>query len=137
MQRSNGTFGRRSDRPLTGRRSAPAFTSEVFTVLTFTHSIDRRGVAVRFSDKPDERIRRMLKASGFRWAPSAGLWWRSRVQGAADFIGALERAIGPRRPDGPCWRCQAPEGYFRNRGAATPVWCDSCAAAMADPPDRS
>ena len=105
-------------------------------MLTFTHSIDRRGVELRFSEKPDARIRGMLKASGFRWAPAAGLWWRSRVQGAADFIGALERAIGPRRPDGDCWRCQSPEGYFRYRGAATPVWCDGC-AVLADAPARA
>lgn len=31
-----------------------------------------------------------------------------------------------RRPVAPCWICHAPEGYFRARGAATPVWCDAC-----------
>jgi hypothetical protein len=97
-------------------------------MVTCTHSIDRRGVAVRFSEKPDERIRGMLKASGFRWAPAAGLWWRRRIEGAADFLAALDRAIGPRRPDGPCCHCKAPEGFFRRYGAATPVYCDACHA---------
>jgi hypothetical protein len=96
--------------------------------LTFTHAIGP-GVRIRFSAKPDIRIRDMLKANGFRWSPAGGDWWRTRVQGAADFLAALDRAIGP-RPDGLCWRCQAPEGYFRPRGAATPVYCDACHAAL-------
>jgi hypothetical protein len=107
-------------------------------VLTFTHSIGL-GVRIRFSAKPDGRIRDMLKANGFRWSPSAGEWWRVRVPGAADFLAALDRAVNPRRPDGACWRCQSPEGYFRPRGAATPVYCDACHAALSAPPapDRS
>ncbi len=106
-------------------------------MLTFTHSIGL-GVRIRFSAKPDTRIRDLLKANGFRWSPAAGEWWRVRVAGAADFLAALDRAINPRRPDGPCWRCQAPEGYFRPQGAATPVYCDACHAALtAGPgPDR-
>src|SRR5260370_31868116 len=124
-----------------GARPAPAPTSEVSTVLTFKHAIDRRGVELRFSEKPDERIRAMLKANGFRWAPSAGVWWRRRIEGTADFLDALRKAlfVGPPRPDGPCWRCKAPAGFFRPRGAATPVYCDACAAiretpAPPDPP---
>ncbi len=72
----------------------------------------------------------MLKANGFRWSPSAGQWWRRRITGTADFLAALDRAIGPRRPDGACWQCQAPEGYFRPYGAATPVYCDACHKAQ-------
>ena len=94
-------------------------------MLTFKHSIGP-DVRLTFSDKPDARIRSMLKANGFRWSSQNGFWWRSRIAGAADFIGALDRAIGPRRPDGACWMCGAPEGYFRNEGAATPVRCDEC-----------
>jgi hypothetical protein len=99
-------------------------------MLTFTQSIGP-GVQIRFSDKPGERIRAMLKANGFRWSPAAGVWWRSRVAGAADFLAALDKVISPQRPDGACWRCQAPEGYFRSQGAATPVYCDACHAALA------
>lgn len=41
----------------------------------------------------------------------------------------------PRQPDAPCWECGSPEGYFRNRGAAAPVWCDKC-NEKANPPKR-
>jgi hypothetical protein len=107
-------------------------------VLTFKHSIQPRFVSVTFSAKPDERIRDMLKAHGFRWSP-AGHWWRSRVEGAADFLAALDRALNPGRPDGACWRCSSPQGFFRPQGAATPVYCDACYAALtlAGRPDRS
>lgn len=37
-------------------------------------------------------------------------------------------APAERKPDAPCWICKAPEGFFRARGAATPVWCDACNA---------
>lgn len=104
-------------------------------MLTFKHSMGP-DVRIRFSEKPEERIRAMLKANGYRWSPAAGEWWRRGCRGAADFLAALDRAIGPRRPDGACWACQAPEGYFRPRGAATPVYCDRCHAALT-PPDRS
>ena len=32
----------------------------------------------------------------------------------------------PREPDGTCWACKSAPGFFRNRGAAAPVWCDAC-----------
>jgi hypothetical protein len=34
-----------------------------------------------------------------------------------------------KKPDGACWNCKAENGFFRNMGAATPVWCDQCFAA--------
>src|SRR5262249_2581355 len=96
-------------------------------MLTFTYSISG-GVRIRFSEKPDAHIRSALKSHGFRWSPSEGLWWRKRVDGAASFLAMLgrevDRANGVRRPDGACWDCQSPEGYFRPQGAATPVYCD-------------
>jgi hypothetical protein len=95
--------------------------------LTFKHSIGP-DVRITFSEKPAADVRAMLKAHGFRWAPAGGFWWRHRIAGAADFLAALERKIGPRRPDGACWDCKAPEGYFRPYGAAAPVYCDACHA---------
>jgi hypothetical protein len=97
--------------------------------LTFSYSIGP-DVRIRFSDKPDERMRSMLKAHGFRWSLASGLWWRNRVSGAADFLAALDKVLSPKRPDGACWRCQSPDGYFRPYGAATPVYCDSCHKAI-------
>jgi hypothetical protein len=107
-------------------------------VLTFQHYIGP-GIRIRFSGKPDARIRDLLKANGFRWSPGGGDWWRARVGGAADFLAALDRALNPGRPDAPCWKCGDPRGFFRNRGAATPVWCDQCHAAVVaaeSQPDR-
>jgi hypothetical protein len=104
-------------------------------MLTFKHQIGPGAYfALRFSAKPDERIRSMLKANGFRWSPASASWWRGRVTGAAHFLAALAKAIdsaeGIRRPVGACWVCQSPEGFFRNRGAAAPVWCDACATRI-------
>jgi hypothetical protein len=104
---------------------------------TFTHSIGP-DVRIQFSEKPEERVRACLKAHGFRWLPQGGFWWRRRVTGAADVLDALRRLIGPRKPDGACWHCQSPEGYFRNHGAATPVHCERCHAELVAPAaDRS
>src|SRR5436189_3708164 len=91
--------------------------------VEFQYAI-QNGVTVRFPEKPPERIRAMLKASGFRWLH--GAWYRRRVAGAADFLAALERVCNPGKPDGACWNCKSPEGFFRPRGAATPVYCDQC-----------
>jgi hypothetical protein len=81
---------------------------------------------IKFPAKPDERVRSCLKAHGFQWSPSMGCWWKRGYIGLADVVKALDRLLMPRRPDGACWRCHSPNGYFRNRGAATPVWCDRC-----------
>ena len=113
-------------------------------MLTFTHLIEPRRVSVRFNHKPAERIRAMLKTNGFRWSPAGGFWWRARVEGFADFCAALDRALHPGLPDGACWRCNAPEGFFRPFGASTPVYCDACYQAVRDhqqqrgtfPPER-
>jgi len=107
-------------------------------MLTFTQVIDAGRVSVMFNAKPDERIRAMLKANGFRWSPAGGFWWRRQVKGFADFLAALDRALNPGRPDGACWLCKAPEGFFRPQGAATPVYCDACHKALTAPaqPDR-
>ena len=99
-------------------------------MLTFTYSIGP-DVRIRFSVKPDEQIRSALKSHGFRWSPANGHWWRRRVDGAADFLAMLERKIGPKKPDGACWHCKSPEGYFRPQGPATPVYCDRCFEMLA------
>jgi hypothetical protein len=98
-------------------------------VTQFTYSIGH-GVMVTFPSKPPESIRAMLKANGFRWAH--GSWYRQRVTGAADFLTALERKCNPERPDAACWKCGDPNGFFRHRGAAAPVWCDACNKAVLD-----
>jgi hypothetical protein len=98
--------------------------------MTFKYEIGRGQITLTFSGKPSAQVRDTLKANGFRWSPSGGYWWRSRVAGAADLINAvqkqLDRETGTRRPDGPCWECKAPDGYFRPFAASTPVYCDQC-----------
>ena len=98
-------------------------------MLTFTHVIDSHRVSVMFTGKPPEAIRAMLKGHGFRWSPVGGFWWRARVKGFADFLAALDHALNPdkpHKPDGACWRCNSPEGFFRPYGASTPVYCEAC-----------
>src|SRR5262245_58874982 len=97
--------------------------------MTFTHVLERGRVSVMFTDKPEERIRDMMKRNGFRWSRE-GFWYRLRVEGFADFLAALRRALEPGKPDGACWVCKSPEGFFRPYGAATPVYCDECHAAI-------
>lgn len=91
--------------------------------VEFEYAI-QNGVTVRFAEKPSENIRTMLKANGIRWLH--GAWYRRRVMGAANFLAALEHACNPGKPDGDCWHCKSPEGFFRPRSAATPVYCDQC-----------
>ena len=102
----------------------------------FTHHIDANATRIAFPSKPSDAIRSMMKAAGFRWSPESGYWWRRGCAGAADFIAALDRKLNPDRPDGACWRCQSPNGFFRPQGAAAPVHCDACHAALTVP-DRS
>src|SRR5215831_8678402 len=102
----------------------------------FSYSLANGATSITFPRKPEEGIRAILKSAGFRWSPSGGCWWRRGVKGAADFLAALDRALNPGRPDGNCWRCQSPEGFFRRSGAATPVYCESCWATL-NTPDRS
>jgi hypothetical protein len=97
-----------------------------------THSISSAGVTIRFSDKPAAEIRAMLKANDFRWSPSDQSWNRRGVTGAADFLAALDRKLNPGRPDGACWNCKAPGGFFRPDGPATPVYCAACWQAILD-----
>jgi hypothetical protein len=100
--------------------------------VSFQHSIVCGEVRIIFSAKPDEQIRGILKAHGFRWSPAQKLWWRRRVTGFADILAALDKALHPGRPDGACWDCGSAEGFFRPYGAATPVYCDECYQAHRD-----
>ncbi len=96
--------------------------------MKYSHTIAPRFVAVRFSEKPPESVRAILKSHGFRWSPRSKEWTRNRVAGAADMLTAIDKALRPPgEPDGRCWRCKRP-GWFRNRGAAAPVLCDHCDA---------
>jgi len=108
-------------------------------VLTFKSTIGRDGVRVAFNEKPPDAIRSILKANGFRWQPPLapaipGYWWRRRIADSADFLTALERRLNPDKPDGACWECKAPKGFFRPHGPFAPVLCDACHAKRQERP---
>jgi hypothetical protein len=103
---------------------------EKSTMIQFTHQFDAQATRITFPAKPSAAVRAMLKGAGFRWSSAGGFWWRRGCKGAADFIAALDRKMNPGRPDGACWRCQSPQGFFRPHGAATPVYCDVCHATL-------
>lgn len=86
------------------------------------------GTMITFPEKPNEATLSCLKRWGFRWNPRGAYWFRARVNGAADAIAAIRRCANPypKPPDGACWSCGSPEGFFRNHGAATPVICAAC-----------
>lgn len=96
--------------------------------MKFTHELIGGGIAFKFGDKPDERIRTALKANGFQWHRQSGFWFRRRAGEWADLYCGIEKMLSPNRPDGECWKCGLP-GKFRGYGAATPVFCDACEKA--------
>ena len=86
-------------------------------MLTFTHQFGPGAYfALKFSAKPCERIRSILKGAGFRWSPASATWWRAKVTGGADFLAALQRAIdgteGIRRPVARVGSASPPRGSF-------------------------
>ncbi len=96
------------------------------SALTFTSRIGQGAVTLKFSAKPPEEIRSILKRNGFRWQPLFQEWQARFWVGAADFLAYLDKRLNPNRPDGKCWQCQSPQGFFRQHGPATPVLCSEC-----------
>ena len=96
--------------------------------MEMRYNIYSHGVEISFDAKPPTEILSILKANGFRW--NRHFWHRRKVTGTGNLVAAIEKRIevlsGIKRPDGKCWTCGDPNGYFRNRGAATPVYCDKC-----------
>ncbi len=46
-----------------------------------------------FDGKPDEETRELLKANGFRWAPSQGAWQRQLTQAGKAAAERVKRAL--------------------------------------------
>lgn len=94
-----------------------------------TYSVDFANRTISFNRKPGESVRACLKTAGMRWSPGAGLWYCPRGSHLPEKIQKyVDQENGYRRPDGACWECKTPEGFFRAYGAATPVYCDACYA---------
>lgn len=47
-------------------------------------------------------------------------YWKPRRNETQAAIGKPSAVVGA------CWKCKGEGGKFRNLGAASPVWCDSC-----------
>jgi hypothetical protein len=95
----------------------------------YTCQFGPTGVCVQFPQRPPPEAIQALKLRGFRWNPAGHYWWKRHAADTPAVLDALRAIFAPvPTPRGPCWICGAP-GTFRNRGAATPVYCDACAAA--------
>jgi len=90
-----------------------------------TIKIDFTNNTIRFDDKPSAEVIQALKYNRYRWNPRDKYWYGGKPSNG--FFQWLDKQMNPDRPDGECWHCGAPNGKFRNRGAATPVLCDGCA----------
>lgn len=98
--------------------------------MRYQSRVAHRYSEFKFAEKPPEAIRNILKGYGYRWSPAGQVWYAHRATGYANCCAALDAYIRIQSgaPDGQCWECQSPQGFFRNYGAATPVYCDACHA---------
>ena len=98
--------------------------------MRYQSRVAHRYSEFKFEEKPPEAIRSILKSYGHRWSPAGQLWYSHRATGHADCCAAIDAYIRIQSgtPDGQCWDCPNPQGFFRNCGAATPVYCDACHA---------
>lgn len=98
--------------------------------MRYQSRVANRYSEFKFAEKPPEAIRSILKGHGYRWSPASSVWWRPRATGHADVAMAIDHVIHKLsgKPDGQCWDCTSPQGFFRNYGAGTPVYCDACHA---------
>ena len=69
---------------------------ETFDSFQVQEDADTMRLKIIFDDKPDENTRAILKAHGFRWAPSAKAWQR-QLTGNARF--ALRHVLAKLAPD--------------------------------------
>lgn len=104
--------------------------------------------AFKFKGPLHESVSAFLQDNGFKEDSKNGYWYtKERVK--LPLIRELDKILDPKHesyqkytakpkpepekpkapePDGNCWQCKSPEGYFRNYGPATPVRCDECEA---------
>lgn len=75
--KNNGANIRRLKQRLASLEAVPTESTETehehFTII---ENADEYRIQIVFDDKPPAEVRRRLKASGFRWAPSQGAWQR-------------------------------------------------------------
>ena len=91
----------------------------------YTARIQQGYTIIAFDAKPLPDALAVIKQAGMRWNASDKTW-----AGKVDHdkvCKRLDQALGlPLKPDGACWQCKAPNGFFRHQGPFTPVYCDDC-----------
>lgn len=93
----------------------------------FNYKVSGNEFVVTFKGIPDETVRNILKGNGFYFNPTDKTWRTDSANSKAfGVLNHLGKEHNPKKPDAPCWKCKSPDGYFRNMGAATPVYCDKC-----------
>jgi hypothetical protein len=63
-------------------RGSATTTEEMVGAVRIVDNVEANRVQAFFPDKPVDEVRAMLKARGFRWAPSEGAWQAFRGNGA-------------------------------------------------------
>lgn len=61
-------------------KAAEPVTQETPEGITYEEDAETMRVRLVFDGKPDEETRAILKANGFRWAPSVGAWQRQLTE---------------------------------------------------------
>lgn len=92
LRNSNANIRRIKERIADLNAKAQDVTTEIpFPGGSIVDNVEDNRVQIVFDAKPDEETRGKLKASGFRWAPSAGVWQRQRT---ANAMWAAKRIAG-------------------------------------------
>jgi hypothetical protein len=90
------------------------FSGWEFDGGTAEANTDMNRLQLFFNEKPDERQRALLKANGFKWAPSQAAWQRQLTDNAIYAAGRLD-FIKP--SDGRTVREHQPKAPVRDDGA--------------------
>jgi len=77
---------------LTAKAGDTTSEQEVNGVRILDNVEDNR-LKLFFPGKPSEEVRKKLKASGFRWSPTAGAWQRQRSNAAKYLAGEIVNAL--------------------------------------------
>jgi hypothetical protein len=58
------------------RMAAKETTASTIGEVEIVRNTEAARLQIKFPDKPDTAVRKVLKSHGFRWAPSQGAWQR-------------------------------------------------------------
>ena len=85
LQNSNARIKSAKERlALMDKQAATSVTSTIINGVKVVDNTDDNRIQLFFDGKPDDDMRKKLKGSGWRWAPSVGAWQRVRTNNAID-----------------------------------------------------